>query len=278
MKKEGKFKGVNGVELFYQVLYPKATAPKAAVILVHGHGDHSGGLQNLSTSLVNQDYLVYGLDLRGHGKSTGKRGYIKEWDEYRNDLHEFRKLVASEVPALPLFIAGHSIGGVIVLDYTLDYSEGLAGIIAISPAISYEVTPSERLLITLMGKLKPDYSIVKTGNPQILTKDPVELDRLAADELRHDVVTPGLGRGLMRAVARLANEAKSIKLPFLLQYGLEDELTPPAKLRQFFDTVSSPNKQKVEYPQMRHRPFDDLEREQFFEDMIHWLDEQVGNL
>ncbi|MEH7436961.1 lysophospholipase [Neobacillus drentensis] len=278
MKKEGKFKGVNGVELFYQVLYPKATAPKAAVILVHGHGDHSGGLQNLSTSLVNQDYLVYAFDLRGHGKSTGKRGFIKEWAEYRNDLHEFRKLVVAEVPELPLFIVGHSIGGVIVLDYTLDYGEGLAGMVAISPAISYEVTPSERILITLMGKLKPDYSIVKTGNPQILTKDPKELDRLVADELRHDVVTPGLGRGLMRTVARLANEAKSIKLPILLQFGLEDELTPPSKLHQFFDTVSSSNKQKFEYPHMRHRPFDDLDREHFFEDMNHWLDEQVDNL
>jgi alpha-beta hydrolase superfamily lysophospholipase len=275
LKKEGKFKGVNGVELYYQVLYPKASAPKAAVILVHGHGDHSGGLQNLSKSLVERDFLVYAFDLRGHGKSSGKRGFILDWDEYRNDLHAFRKLVATEVPELPLFIVGHSIGGVIVLDYTLDYSEGLAGLIAISPAISYEVTPSERLLITLMGKLKPDYSIVKTGNSQVLTKDPEELDRLAADELRHDVVTPGLGRGLMRTVARLANEAKSIKLPFLLQFGLEDELTPPAKLHQFFDTVSSSNKHKFEYPHMRHRPFDDLEREQFFEDMIHWLDEQV---
>ena len=77
MKKEGKFKGVNGAELFYQVLYPKATAPKAAVILVHGHGDHSGGLQNLSNSLVGQDYLVYGFDLRGHGKSTGKGDILK---------------------------------------------------------------------------------------------------------------------------------------------------------------------------------------------------------
>ncbi|WP_413303580.1 lysophospholipase [Bacillus sp. 1P10SD] len=275
MKKEGNFKGVNGVELYYQTLYPKATAPKAVVILVHGHGDHSGGLQNLSKSLVNEDYLVYAFDLRGHGKSSGKRGFIRDWDEYRNDLLAFRKLVAMELPELPLFIVGHSIGGVIVLDYTLDHSEGLAGLIAISPAISYEVTPTERILITLMGKLKPDYSIVKTGNPQILTKDPEELDRLVADELRHDVVTPGLGRGLMRTVARIANEAKSIKLPFLLQYGLADELTPPAKLHQFFDTVSSSNKQKFEYPHMRHRPFDDLEREQFFEDMIHWLDEQV---
>lgn len=278
MKKEGKFKGVNGVELYYQALHPEVTAPKAAVILVHGHGDHSGGLQNLSKSLVEMDFLVYAFDLRGHGKSSGKRGFIREWDEYRNDLHAFRQLVASEVPELPLYILGHSIGGVIVLEYALDYSEGLAGLVAISPAISYEVTPSERILISLMGKLKPDYSIVKTGNPQILTKDPEELARLSSDELRHDVVTPGLGRGLMRAVQRISKETKSIKLPFLLQFGLEDELTPPAKLLHFFTTVSSPEKQKYEYPLMRHRPFDDLEREQFFEDMTNWLDKQVDNL
>ena len=125
MSSQGTFNGVDGAELFFRVLEP-LTAPKAAIILIHGHGDHSGGLQNISESLVKNKYIVYAFDLRGHGQSSGKRGFIRSWDEFRGDLHEFRKLVALDQPELPLYIVGHSMGGLITLDYSLDYSDGIA--------------------------------------------------------------------------------------------------------------------------------------------------------
>ncbi|MEH7333848.1 lysophospholipase [Neobacillus drentensis] len=272
---EGTFTGHNGVELYYWVLKPKSI-PKAAMILVHGHGDHSGGLENLSTRLVENDYIVYAYDQRGHGKSSGKRGFIRTWEEYRADLDNFRRMVVSEFPTLPLFILGHSLGGVVTLDYVIDHGTDLAGVIAIAPAISYEATRSEKLLISLMGKLKPDFSIGKPGDINRLTRDPDMIDKLNSDGLRHDTVTPGLGRGLMLTVERLTKEASYIKLPFLLQFGLEDEITPPDKLKQFFGSVASQNKQKLEYPAMRHRPFDDVGREQFLEDLIAWLERQIS--
>lgn len=70
-----------GRELFYRVFKP--TNPRAVVILVHGHGNHSGGLQNISERLLEHDYLAYAFDLRGHGKSPGVRGHIRKWEEYR---------------------------------------------------------------------------------------------------------------------------------------------------------------------------------------------------
>lgn len=277
MTMDGTFFGVNGAELFYRVFKPKG-ALKAAVIVVHGHGDHSGGLQNLSECLVEHKYIVYAFDLRGHGKSSGTRGFIRTWEEYRGDLHEFHKLVASEVPELPLYIVAHSLGGVISLDYSLYHGTDIAGLIAIAPAISYEVKPTEKLLISLMGKLKPDYTIEKSSNLQLLTQDPEMISRLNSDSLRHNVVTPGLGRGLIQTLPRLMNEAQSIKIPFLLQYGLDDEITLSTKLRQFFNTIGSQDKQKFEYDYMRHRPFDDLDRKQFFVDMIGWLNMRVGTI
>lgn len=273
--KEGTFVGVNGAELFYRVFLPDS-APRGVVIAVHGHGDHSGGLRNLCECLAERDYIVYAFDLRGHGKSAGTRGFIRTWEEYRGDLHAFRQLVVAEIPELPLFVAAHSLGGIISLDYCLHHSAGLAGLIAIAPAISYEMKPMDKLLIAIMGKLKPDYTIDKPGNPDLLTRDPEMLSRLQSDVLRHNTVTPGLGRGLMQTVPRLTNEAQSIKMPFLLQYGLGDVITPPSKLRQFFDFVGSQDKQKFEYDAVRHRPFDDLGREQFLADMSDWLDRQTG--
>jgi alpha-beta hydrolase superfamily lysophospholipase len=277
MTVEEIFDGVNGVKLFYRVLKPKGS-PKAAVIIVHGLGDHSGGLQNLYECLVEHQYIAYAFDLCGHGKSSGIRGFIRTWEEYRGDLHEFRKLVAAELPELPLFIAGHSLGGVITLDYSLHYGIDLAGLMAIAPAISVEVKPTEKLLVALMGKLKPDFKIEKPSNLHLLTKDPEMIARLHSDILRHNTVTPGLGRGIIQTIPRLMNQAQSITMPFLIQFGLDDEITPPTRLRQFFHSVSSQDKQKFEYDSMRHRPFDDLGRKQFFADMISWLDRQIETL
>ncbi|QCJ41124.1 alpha/beta hydrolase [Bacillus sp. S3] len=270
---EGTFNGVGGSELYFRVIEP-LTAPKAVVILVHGHGDHSGGLQNISESLVNKGYIVYAFDLRGHGKSAGKRGYIQSWDEFSGDLHEFRKLVSLDQPGLPLYIVGHSIGGLITLEYALEHGSGISGIIAISPAISYKVTRFEQLGINLMGKVKPDYRIKKPGRIRLLKKKSAIRVKYESDRLRHNIVTPGLGRSLIQAITRVVNKASSITLPILLQYGRDDKITPPSKLRLFFILMASKDKQMIEYPSARHRPFDEDGREQFLGDLVGWLDKQ----
>jgi alpha-beta hydrolase superfamily lysophospholipase len=277
MTREGTFTGVDGAELFYRMIEP-STAPKATVIIVHGHGDHSGGLYNISFSLVQEGYIVYTFDLRGHGKSSGERGFINSWDEYRGDLHEFRRLVSKKQPGLPLYMIGHSMGGVIALDYAIDFSSGISGIIAIAPAVSYEVTRFERLGITLMGKLKPDLSIDKSKKFQLMTKNSAMAAKFYSDSLRHNTITPGLGRGLIQGVSRVLNQAPLISMPFLLQYGLRDKITPPTKLGSFFKQVSSKNKQLIEYPAAKHRPFDGAGKEQFLRDMITWLDQQVEKI
>lgn len=272
---EGRYIGFGGAELFYRKIKPR-TKSKGAVILIHGFGDHSGGLQNLTTSMVKNKYIVYAVDLRGHGKSSGKRGFIRSWSEFRGDIHELRKLVALEEPKLPLYVIGHSMGGVIALDYTLKFSAGIAGVVAISPGISYEPTAFERFGVMVMGKLKPDLSITKSGNFQLQAKDPALQAKHNPEGLRHNTATPGLGRGLLRASKRVMNNALSIKVPLLLQYGLDDKITPPKKLNQFFEQVGSKDKQVLEYAYSRHRPFDEVGREKFLGDLINWLDQQTN--
>lgn len=274
MTTEGTFPGAGGAVLYYRVIRPQED-PKASVILVHGFGDHSGGMQNVSARLAEKQYIVYALDLRGHGKSSGKRGFIASWDEFMEDLRKFHMIVRFEQSELPLFLAGHSMGGVISLDYVLKYNKGISGIVSISPAISYKATPFERFGITLMGKLKPDFRFTKKGNFILHAKDPVLRAKLNPEGLRHNTVTPALGRGLLQAVERVEEKASSITLPLLLQYGLNDKITPPEKLRDFFNKVGSEDKQVLEYQLAKHRPFDEDGRERVIEDLAGWLDQQV---
>jgi alpha-beta hydrolase superfamily lysophospholipase len=260
--------------LYYRTIKPKGT-PKAAVILVHGFGDHSGGLQNLSTSLLDNKYIVYALDLRGHGRSAGKRGYVQSWEEFKEDLKEFDKLVAHQHPKLPLFLVGHSLGGLISLDYAMGHSEGLSGVAAISPAISYQAAAVERVGLIIMDRLKPDFPFIKKGNFNLNQKDPVLQAKHNPEGLRHNTITPALGRGLLQAISRVEKKASELKLPFLLQYGLDDKITPPEKLRAFFRQAASTEKQMAEYPGSRHRPFDEAGKEKVLGDLIAWLDHQA---
>lgn len=272
---EGTFQGAKGAELFYRTCLPDSD-PKAAVIALHGLGDHSGGMANLTRWLAEHGFAVYAFDLRGHGRNPGTRGFIRKWEEYTDDLNAFRRKVEREQSNVPLYIAGHSLGGVISIDYALRQSAGLAGLVAIAPALSYEMKPAEKLLVAVLGVVKPDFTVTSKADYTGLTKDPEIRLRLAADELRHNSVTPGLGRGLMKAIKRIEGGAHALRLPFLLQYGLADPVTPPGKLRRFFDAIPSGGKERIEYPDMLHRPYDDLERETFLADLTGWLDRMTA--
>jgi alpha-beta hydrolase superfamily lysophospholipase len=274
MTTEGTFQGAGRAKLYYRSIKPKGT-PKAAVILVHGFGDHSGGLQNLSTRLLDNKYIVYALDLRGHGKSAGKRGYVQSWGEFKEDLQEFEKLVAYQQPKLPVFLVGHSMGGLISLDYAIEHGERLSGVAAISPAISYQAAAFERFGLMIMNRLKPDFPFIKKGNFKLNQKDPDLQAKQNPEGLRHNTITPALGRCLLQAISRVEKQSSALKLPFLLQYGLDDKITPPEKLRAFFRQAASTEKQVSEYPGARHRPFDEAGKEKFLDDLTAWLDHQV---
>ncbi|MCT2535154.1 lysophospholipase [Aquibacillus koreensis] len=274
MNLEGTFRGVGEAELYYRIIKP-TSRPKAKVIVVHGHGDHSGGLYNLLNSLIEHQFSVYALDLRGHGKSTGIRGFIRNWGEYRGDLEAFRNIVDQEDSDLPVFLIGHSLGGIVCLDYALAFQENIAGIITIAPAVSYEMKWGEKILVSIMSRIKPDYTIEDTTNGHLLTKDPKKAGQFSTDPLRHNTITPGLGRGVIMTIKNVMNQANTIQVPLLLQLGVDDNITPPGKLRQFFSMVGTTDKLKIEYEGMRHRPFDDIGKENFLNDMIKWLDEHI---
>ena len=120
------------LQLFFQNWLPRGDA-RAVVIIVHGFSDHCGRYENLVEGLVKRRLAVYSYDLRGHGRSPGQQGYIEHFDDYRQDTRTFVNFVSENHLDLPLFLFGHSMGGLIALDQALHYSEGLNGVIASAP-------------------------------------------------------------------------------------------------------------------------------------------------
>ena len=156
---EGQFTGQDGLALYYQRWLPDR-ASKAALGLVHGLGSHSGWFASLAHALVNHGYSVHGYDLRWHGRSAGQRGYINHWQEFRQDLAAFHQLIQTENPAQPIFTLGHSLGGVILIDYALHYPEALSGLITMAPAIGpVGISPVRLAIGQILSKIWPRFSL-----------------------------------------------------------------------------------------------------------------------
>ena len=272
---EGTFQGTRGTELCYQAWRPTGK-PRAVVVGVHGHGDHSGGLRNIVQHLLPMRYAWYGFDLRGHGRSPGIRGHVRSWAEFHGDLKAFLYLVKDREPGLPVFLLGHSLGGLISLEYAIRWPKGLKGLIAISPAIHHAGIPSA--MVTphrAISSGKPDLAKKELSEYAKLTRDAEIKKSLAADPLRHEQMTAGLWRAVLDGQDWVKAHACDLRLPLLLLYGLNDQVTPGEGSRRFFHAVPFANKERYEYEHTVHRPFDDVNRAEVLGHLSAWLDRQM---
>ncbi len=133
--RDGTFAGANGLALYYQSWLPLDRRHKAVLLNLHGLGDHSGLYPTIASYFPSRGTAVYAYDMRGNGRSPGQRAYLHHWEEYRGDLHAFLSRVREWEPGLPIFVLGHSLGGLIVLEYALHHPAGMSGAVAAAPPL-----------------------------------------------------------------------------------------------------------------------------------------------
>ncbi len=269
---EGKFTGVNSTELFYQSWCPDAP-PRAAIILIHGLGEHSGRYMNVVNHFVPRGYSIYGMDHRGHGRSPGKRAYINRWNEYRDDVHTFVQLVCQQQPNIPIFMLAHSLGALIGLEYVLHYPEGLKGIIASGPQLGKLGLPP--LLIAaskVLSVISPDMQLKSGLDAKMISRDPVVVNTYINDPLVHGWGTPRLVTESAIATNWTNAHAGDLKLPLLLIVGGGDKIVLPEGGRNFFQAVTFPDKQKLDYADAYHETHNDIIYPQVVADMERWLE------
>jgi alpha-beta hydrolase superfamily lysophospholipase len=272
---EGTFTGAGGVMLYYQRWLPDGM-PRAAVAVVHGFGEHSGRYTNVVNQLTPAGYAVYAMDLRGHGRSPGQRGYINAWAEYRDDVGAFLRLVSQEQPMLPLFLMGHSLGGVIALEYAEHHPEGLRGVVASGPLLGQPgVSPILLALAQILSRIWPRFSLTTGVDASALSRDLAVAVAYRADPLVHDRGTARLGTELSAAQARTLAGASAFKPPLLIIHGGADRLSPPEASRIFFERAPGPDKERHEIPGGYHEPHNDTSRAQALDILRRWLDRHV---
>jgi alpha-beta hydrolase superfamily lysophospholipase len=269
------FTGHGGLELVYQ-RWRADGPPKAVLPIVHGFGEHSGRYGNVVDWFVPRGYSVYALDLRGHGRSPGKRGELRAFGDLREDVHAFLDLVREAEPGRPVFLMGHSMGGLIVLDYALHAPSGLAGVVASGPLLCEPgISPFLLWLCKVLTPVWPNLITEAGLDATALSRDPAVGEAYVNDPLVHGKGSPCMTNELMGAVEWTQAHAAELALPCLIVHGGADRLCDPQASRRFFDSVAFADKERIEYEGYYHEVFNELGKEQVFADIETWLERHL---
>lgn len=243
---------------------------------MHGFGEHGGRYHNVVPALVERGLAVYGYDHRGHGRSTGQRGFIRSWSQYRDDLGAVLARVEEDSPGTRTFVFGHSLGSLIALDFVLERKPNLAGLILSGAVMTAPGVPGWLLALgRLMSRVWPRFSLATPIATRLLSRDAGEVAAYENDPLVHRRGTARLSTELTKTVRRVSRRAGELELPLLMLHGGADEVAPPAPSRDFFARVASADKTRIEYPDGRHEPHNDTNRAQVVADLAGWIEDRI---
>lgn len=273
--REEFFAGRGGTRIFMHSWQPAST-PRTAVVICHGVNSHGGQYVWAAEQLQAAGYSVYAIDLRGRGKSEGKRFYIDHVSDYTEDLGTLIQLVKTREPGRKVFLLGHSAGGVVSCTYALDHQEELAGFICESFAFQVPAPGFVIAIIKLLGRIAPNLPVLKLKNKDF-SRDAAAVRQLDADPLTQGEVQPARTVAeLVRATERMQREFPTITLPVFIMHGTVDKATVPAGSQFFYDTVGSRDKTLRLYEGHFHDLLNDVGKEGVMKDILDWIDARLA--
>jgi alpha-beta hydrolase superfamily lysophospholipase len=272
---EGTFKGADALLLYQQSWRPEGKA-KANIAIVHGLGEHSGRYQNVVETFVPQGYAVWGLDLRGHGRTPGPRGHIDSWAQIREDVRAFLDMVMEADTGTPLILYGHSLGGLIVLEFVLHEDPGIQCLIVSAPSLDTSgISPIKVAMAKMLSRVMPGLTLETGLEVAALSRQPEVVEAYVSDPLVHSKGTARMGAETFAAMAWTLEHAAEMSMPVLVIQGDADRLVSPKVVAEFFEKLTTPDKTLLQYPGGYHEPHNDLDKEKAFEDMLRWMEARL---
>ena len=271
---EGALTTGDGVILYTQSWC--AAQPKATIALIHGMAEHSARYKHVGEYLAEHGYTVHTLDLRGHGRSPGKRMLVRQMDEHSNDVASFLTWVRQQAAGSPLFLLGHSMGGLIVTYYILSQSPQLTGVILSAPALKLaSVSPMLIAVGRLIAKVAPTLPMA-TLDLTAISRDPVVLKANADDPLVHRGGIPAAtGLAMVQAVDYVQRQMENFRLPVLIVQGTADRLVDPEGSKQLYARAQSTDKTLKLYEGLYHEVLNEPEKDDVLADILAWLDQRI---
>ena len=253
-------------------------APKAVLVLVIGLGEHVGRYEHVGAMLTANGYALLGFDNRGHGKSGGPRGHSPCNEAFMQDIDSMRKQVDLRYPNVRQFLYGHSLGGLLALNYLLCRQPALAGAVVTAPALraALEEKKFKVLLVRVLGALLPSVSLASGLDADMLSHDSKVVELYKHDPLVHDRVSFGMGKNLLEMSHWIFEHAGELNTPLLLMHGTEDKNAYCRGSQEFAEKAGDKVTLKL-WDGLYHEIHNEPEQQQVFAYMIDWLGKHIQN-
>ena len=276
---ESKREDKDGTTFFIQGWEPGNGQPKGFIALVHGLGDHSSRFAHVAKAMTDAGYAMAGFDLRGHGRSGGARGHAASLDTYMQDIRQFFQLMTRRYPHVPHFLYGHSLGGLLVLAYAIQYGAGLNGVMVTGAALrdSLQEQKAKLALVKLLAPLLPKLTLQSGLDPAALSRDPAIVRAYRSDPLVHYNITLGFGRAGLSAIDLCFARAQEFPVPLLMIHGRADKITYASGSEEFAALVLEAGCDLTLklWDGLYHEVHNEPEKAEVFQFMIEWLDKHV---
>lgn len=275
MINEGTFEGVGGLNIFMRSWKPEGT-PRAVIALVHGFNAHSGYMVWPAEQFVANGFAAYALDLRGRGKSEGERFYVEEFSDYVSDVYGLVEIARAENRGLPVYVLGHSAGGVIASSYVFENQEKIAGLICESFALDVGLPNAAALLIKGISHLTPHLHLYTLKN-EIFSRDPAAVEAMNNDPLIANESQPAeTSAEMIKGAERLKENMPRFTVPMFIIHGTDDKATRYQGSQLFYDTSGSKDKTLKLYEGHYHDLLADIGKEEVMADILAWVNERIS--
>lgn len=250
-----------------------AQEPFTSLLVVHGIGEHSGRYEKLAQDLTHAGVSVFAYDHRGHGRSDGRRGHLRHFTDWLDDLERAVAWVRSQTPGA-VFLLGHSLGGLITVHAVARQPTLCDGIILSSPAcgLAQPVPRWKQTLAVLASAVWPTLAFDRAhADGAYLSHDPAISAAYLADPLVHFKVTARAYLAMRAALNDVQRAASLVHLPALVLQAGDDHLVAAQATRAMAEALASTDKRLVWLDGWYHEVFNEVQRVQVVEELVGWL-------
>ncbi|MFK8052132.1 MAG: lysophospholipase [Woeseiaceae bacterium] len=257
--------------LFWQAWMPDT--PKAIVVLAHGLAEHSGRYSHVAEALADRQIATFAVDHLGHGKSPGQRCVIERFDQYQDGIDTLYALAVARFSDIPVFMLGHSMGGLIAGLSVLRHPDRYQGLIMTGPAVMPVDPPPawQEWVVGLVSRWLPAAGVVAL-EAEAISRDPAVVDDYLNDPLVHNgKVTARLAVEIFGEMEYFRSHASEINIPLLVMHGASDRLTAPEGSRWVAEAASSADKTLVIADDAYHELFNEPDRQIYIDRLKDWV-------
>ncbi len=262
----------------YTVRYRPPATPKATIGIIHGYADHSARYAHVQDAWATAGLASIAIDLRGHGRSAGARGYCDRFGEFLDDAAELTRVVTEEAAGGPCFLFGHSFGGLVASLSAIQTPIPWRGVILSDPffGLALDVPAAKVLVGKVASRIVPRLGIPSGLAGKDLTHDPVRAASYDADPLVFKKATARWFTEAVKAQEEALRRAGELRLPFYETFGEKDPVAKLATGRAFFDKVGSTDKTWNERKGAFHEVLNEPEWPELAASIAEWVTARAG--